>query len=194
MSGGLGNDIYSIDNVGDVVSEGLNAGTDLVNASVSHVLGANVENLTLTGTGSLNGTGNELNNVLTGNSAKNILNGLAGDDILKGGGGADVLSGGIGADHFVFASASTSQATITDFNALDGGGAEGDVLEFVGLLTGAFSYVGSAAFSSGAHTEARFIDGAVQLDFDGNGSADLTIRMTGLTDAAQLSSGDFLFT
>ena len=149
-------------------------------SSVNHVLGANFENLTLTGSFGVNGTGNELNNVLTGNSGKNVLNGMAGDDTLVGGGGADVLIGGDGADHFVFSAASSTQATISDFNAVDGGLAEGDLLEFVGLLTGTFAYVGGSAFSGGDdNTEARFINGALQLDFDGNGATDLTIRITG---------------
>ena len=184
MSGGLGDDTYIIDHLSDVVTEGADAGTDLVRSSVNHVLGANFENLTLTGSFGVNGTGNALNNVLTGNSGKNVLNGMAGDDTLAGG----------GADHFVFTAASTSQATISDFNALDGGLAEGDLLEFAGLLTGTFAYVGDVAFSGSANTEARFIAGALQLDFDGNGATDLTIRITGLTDAAQISGGDFLFT
>ncbi|MFC3182654.1 beta strand repeat-containing protein [Cypionkella sinensis] len=193
MSGGLGDDTFIIDSLNDVVSEGLNGGTDLVRSSVNHVLGANFENLTLSGSFGVNGTGNELNNVLTGNSGKNVLNGMAGDDTLTGGSGADVLIGGTGADHFVFASASTSQATISDFNSVDGGAAEGDLLEFVGLLTGTFAYIGDAAFSGTSNTEARFIAGALQLDFDGNGATDLTIRITGLTDDAQISGGDFLF-
>ena len=58
MIGGLGNDTYVVDNVGDVVTEALNEGTDTVQSSVSFALGANVENLTLTGSANINGTGN----------------------------------------------------------------------------------------------------------------------------------------
>ena len=68
MAGGLGNDIYVVDNAGDVVSEAAGAGTDTVRSSVSHTLGANVENLVLTGVAAINGTGNALNNSLTGNA------------------------------------------------------------------------------------------------------------------------------
>ena len=48
-------------------------GTDTVLASVTYTLGANVENLTLTGAADINGTGNTLDNVLTGNAGNNVL-------------------------------------------------------------------------------------------------------------------------
>jgi hypothetical protein len=89
MSGGAGNDTYLVDNVGDVVTEALNEGTDLVQSSVSFTLGANVDNLTLTGTANLNGTGNGDANVLTGNSGNNTLDGGAGADTMVGGDGND---------------------------------------------------------------------------------------------------------
>jgi Ca2+-binding RTX toxin-like protein len=98
MQGGTGNDMYVVDATGDVVTENLNEGTDTVQSSITHTLGANVENLTLTGTAAINGTGNALDNVLMGNSAANILTGGDGSDTLLGGAGNDTLQGGLGND------------------------------------------------------------------------------------------------
>ncbi|WP_376958202.1 cadherin-like domain-containing protein [Azospirillum sp. A26] len=90
LVGGTGNDFYVVDNAGDVVVEQAGEGTDTVNASVSWTLGANIENLTLTGSAAINATGNELNNVLTGNSGANVLDGGLGADSMAGGAGNDI--------------------------------------------------------------------------------------------------------
>jgi len=99
MAGLLGDDIYYVDNFGDLVQERADEGTDLVHAAISgYILSANVENLTLDGGLDLNGSGNELDNVITGNTGNNKLYGDEGDDQLIGGAGDDVLNGGTGND------------------------------------------------------------------------------------------------
>ncbi|QKR99424.1 calcium-binding protein [Sphingomonas sp. CL5.1] len=102
MTGGAGNDIYIVDNPGDVVVEAANGGTDEVRTSLdSYTLGANIENLTYTGSGAFTGTGNDLANVITGGDGGNKLYGYDGNDTLIGGAGNDYLDGGTGADRMV---------------------------------------------------------------------------------------------
>jgi len=91
LIGGTGDDTYVVDDAGDVVTELENEGTDTVQSSVAHTLAANVEQLILTGTAALNGTGNESDNVLTGNSAANVLTGGLGNDTYVVGAGDTVV-------------------------------------------------------------------------------------------------------
>jgi Ca2+-binding RTX toxin-like protein len=103
LYGGAGRDIYFVDSLGDVVSEdngsgGDAGGFDTVRSSVSWALGNYFENLVLLGTDAINGTGNELNNIIKGNSADNTLDGNNGNDTLEGNEGNDTLYGGDGRD------------------------------------------------------------------------------------------------
>ena len=102
MRGGAGHDTYIVNSTGDVVTENVNEGTDLVQSSLSYTLGDNVENLRLTGSDNLSGTGNSLDNVLVGNSGNNVLDGSAGNDRLHGAIGTDTLLGGAGDDTYRF--------------------------------------------------------------------------------------------
>jgi Ca2+-binding RTX toxin-like protein len=132
LIGGVGNDTYTVDNILDVVTEGLNGGTDLVQSSVTYTLSDNVENLTLTGITAINGTGNSLNNTITGNGGNNTLNGGTGADTLIGGAGNDSLVGGIGNDTYLFSITTTSLGTDTITEAVDGGQ---DTIDFTGTTT-----------------------------------------------------------
>ena len=104
MKGGDDNDTYFVDNMGDIVDEAATTGIDKVNSSVGvnlsnadRVLG-DVENLALTGSADINGTGNALANAISGNVGNNTLNGASGDDSLNGEAGNDKLIGGAGDD------------------------------------------------------------------------------------------------
>ncbi len=208
MSGGLGNDVYVVNHAGDQVIEDDNPGdVDTVRSSVDLTLGANVENLILTGSDAIDGTGNELANKLFGNAEANVLSGLAGDDRLSGGDGSDTLIGGAGrdvltggadADTFRYLSASDTGATaatrdrIADFVA----GTDQIDLAAIDAVDGgtddAFSFVGAAAFSGTAgelRAGAAGTNTLVSGDLDGDAVADFQILLTG---AHTLSAGDFL--
>ena len=209
LNGGAGNDIYVVDNAGDRVSEVRNFGTDTVQASISYGLTANVENLTLTGTAALHGTGNTLANLINGNAGNNRLSGLTGNDTLNGGAGndhligsagADKMTGGLGADSFVFIAhpestvGSAGRDTITDFSL-----AQHDLIDLRGIdanaaRTGnqAFSYLGGAAFTGHAgELAARALTGGTLISGDVNGDrvADFAIL---LDDRMTLQADSFL--
>src|SRR5262245_51361408 len=164
MIGGKGEDTYYVDDLGDKVMETGPAGqTDEVVTLVSYTLGANLENLSLGGSESLDATGNSLNNLVEGNAGNNVIDGLGGNDILEVGPGEDTVIGGTGSDQFQFTDKDlVDRDVIADFDGLP----TGDKLN-VKPLTGALL----------AGTEADFIQTVVakgnttiQLDLDGTGS------------------------
>lgn len=120
MEGGTGDDNYIVNHADDVIVEAANAGTDQVQASASYVLSANLENLFLTGSAAINGTGNALDNYIAGNSAANVINGGAGNDTLVGGGGNDTLIGGTGDDKYIFDATSGSDVIDNSDGGFDG--------------------------------------------------------------------------
>jgi Ca2+-binding RTX toxin-like protein len=130
MVGGLGNDTYIVDNIGDVLTENAGEGIDTVKTDITYTLGANLENLTLTGTAAVNGTGNGLDNVITGNSYNNVLNGCGGNDILKGGLGDDTYLFGVG----------SGNDTINSYEGADNGL---DTLQFQNLVLASIEFARS---------------------------------------------------
>lgn len=118
LRGGLGDDIYYT-GTGNFLTENAGEGTDTIIASLSWTLGANFENLTLTGTAAINGMGNIDNNILIGNSGINALDGKAGNDTLNGGLGNDRLYGGDGDDTYIFSQTNFGKDTILDVSGTD---------------------------------------------------------------------------
>ncbi len=121
MYGGLGDDTYVVNNSFDKANENASEGTDTVQSTITFTLGANVENLVLTGIAAVNGIGNALNNVITGNAGNNVFNGGAGNDTFVFGAagvanGLDHLSDFVsGTDHLGFAGADYGFAAATRF-------------------------------------------------------------------------------
>jgi trimeric autotransporter adhesin len=155
MLGGFGNDTYFVDNIGEMIVENLNEGTDAVFATVDHILAANVETLVLQGSVNLSGTGNAIVNNIYGNS---------GDNTLNGGGAGDLLTGNAGNDTFVFNVGQGDGDTVADFAG--NGAAVGDSLRFVGYGAGATFTQNDAThwqvnYNSGAsHEVITFMNGA----------------------------------
>ncbi|WP_074701849.1 lipase family protein [Nitrosomonas ureae] len=204
MVGGLGNDTFVVDNVGDVVAENLNEGTDKVNSNVTYTLSANVENLTLTGTSAINGTGNGMANSITGNAGNNIISGAAGADRLFGKGGKDTLTGGSGADKFIFDTApgTGNIDTITDFaHGIDKIMLDDDIFTALGItgtvagaaLTANKFHVGASALDTLDRIVYNSSTGALYYDVNGSGAgAAVQVALIGTSIHPTLSASDFL--
>jgi serralysin len=199
LYGGGNNDTYIVDNVGDQVIENRGEGIDSVKASVSYSLSNNVENLYLTGKDAINGTGNDLNNLLIGNDSNNILRGNGGNDQLLGGGGndtliggagADTLVGGLGRDLFVYNTISDSTVEAVD-HILDFVSGE-DRIDFSGLSKfisggGHFTFVDELVGKAGQivfNTDSNSTK--LSVDFGGDGLADFAISLIGQATAADV--------
>ena len=127
MYGDAGDDTYVVDNGGDTVTENAGEGSDTVQSSVNFTLGPDIENLTLTGSGNIKGTGNALANVIIGNSGNNVL---VGDD------GADALDGGAGDDTASYATSGEAVDVSLTTGTGTGGAAQGDTLTGIEKLIG----------------------------------------------------------
>ena len=103
---GGGNDVYYVDNPGDVVNEGAGSGNDAVYASVDFsAMGQEIERIIGRGTTGLHLTASDSGTNITGTGGDDTLTGGAGRDHLDGGAGADHMAGGGGNDIYYVDSA-----------------------------------------------------------------------------------------
>jgi Ca2+-binding RTX toxin-like protein len=187
--GGKGDDSYTVNASGIVITESANQGTDTVFAGASYTLPLNVENLKLFGLNDITATGNKSNNLIVGNSANNLISGLEGND---------TLTGGAGKDTFVFSTAlnaKTNVDTITDFNPGE---------DLIGLKASIFKKLGVGVEASelwlknqgSVQTAKQYLiydsnSGILSYDADGNGKGVATpVAIIG-TDLS-LVAGDFV--
>ncbi|MDB5793240.1 MAG: Hemolysin-type calcium-binding region [Massilia sp.] len=190
LNGGSGNDTFVVDDLGDIVIEAVNGGSDLVQTTLaSRTLAANLEHLTYSGSANFAGTGNELNNTIRGGT---------GNDTLDGGAGNDSLIGGLGDDTYLIAQTGDAVTEVsnegidlvrTSLNT-DSLDSNVEMMEFIG--TGNFTGTGNAVNNSivgGAGNDT--LDGGSGGDdqlvgLDGND----TLRGQGGNDALEGGLGD----
>ncbi|MCV9944208.1 RTX toxin [Rhizobium sp. BT-175] len=190
LIGGVGNDTYIVDNVGDVVTEGLNEGTDLIKTALSiYTLGNNVENLLYTGSASFTGIGNALANTITGGAGNDTLDGGtgndtliggAGNDTLIGGAGSDTMSGGTGDDIYVVDSATDviNEAVSAGTDEIRTALAAYSIAALVNVEN--LTYTGSASFTGTGNALDNTITGGIGNDvLNGAAGADSLIGGTG---------------
>jgi Ca2+-binding RTX toxin-like protein len=182
MGGRQGDDTYVVDDAGDQVVEFDNEGIDSVRASIDYTLTANVEKLTLTGTGELTGTGNGLANTIVGNAAANKLYGLGGNDTITGGSGNDLLDGGEGIDRL-------SGGLGDDQYFVDN---SADIVS-EGLDAGDDAVFSTASFTLGANVERLFLLGSADLNGTGGVGANLIVGNDGANRLAGGLGNDDLF-
>lgn len=89
MAGGEGDDTYVVTEAGDEVEEALDEGDDTILSTVTFELPDHVERLVLLGRDAIDGTGNDLDNVVAGNARANRIDGGGGADLMEGLGGDD---------------------------------------------------------------------------------------------------------
>ena len=152
----------------------------------SNLLIANNLNTELIGLGGCDVLiGRDGNDVLSGGEGNDELFGGSGTDWIQGGKGSDWLSGGKGADFYAWEATDVNSGwldTITDFQ-----GAYGDRLGITAILdkdnpfdNPGWTYIGNNNFTNTA-AELRFSDGFLTGDVDGDGMADLKIRLLGVS-------------
>ena len=162
---------------------------DTVNSSISYLLPGAVENLNLTGSADINGTGNALNNIINGNAGANQLNGGNGSDTLTGNTGADVFTFQVITESLV----GSSRDIITDFSSIQLDKINLSVIDAnVNLANDqAFNFIGNNVAFSNVAGQLRFVSATNSVfgDVNGDGVADFQIDLTGV---ASLTAGDFI--
>jgi serralysin len=198
LDGGAGNDTYVTDDPNDTILD--ESGNDTLTSNISRSLAGYpmLENLFLAGSVAINGTGNDLDNILTGNTGANTLSGEDGNDRLWGRKGKDRLTGGAGKDTFEYKYVNeslpgTDRDIIIDFVR----GTDVINLKAIDANTKAsgnntFKFIGKGAFSKTAG-ELRYTAGTsgatIHADVNGDGTGDFQVSVSGVS---VLSAANFV--
>lgn len=137
LIGGSGNDLYLGVTASETIVEALNGGIDTVQTALAaYTLGANLENVTYTGSEAFTGVGNDLANLMVGGAGNDSLDGGLGDDTFMGGAGADLFTGGGGVNTASYANATSNVTASLLSPATNTGDAAGDVYRQIQNLVG----------------------------------------------------------
>ncbi|MEO1002566.1 MAG: SGNH/GDSL hydrolase family protein [Cyanobacteria bacterium J06638_7] len=128
--------------------------------------------------------GSRDNDLLIGGGGADEMLGRSGNDVLIGGPGGDRMEGGRGADAFLWRRGDLSGRPLDRIDDFNGG--KGDRLAITALLDGddpfankGWRFIGADRFSGRAR-ELRFSDGLLKGDVNGNGRAELRLRLAGV--------------
>ncbi|MBD1998808.1 calcium-binding protein [Leptolyngbya sp. FACHB-541] len=194
LLGGSGNDVYYVENATTTVFEVASGGSDAVRSTVSFTLSAEVEALALDGTAAINGTGNNLANIIYGNAANNSISGGGGNDYLAGLGGNDTLTGGSGQDSFLISAPRQGIDTIKDFRVVDDSFYIDRAGFGAGLAAGVITADQFRLGSSAQDSSDRFIynkgTGAVFFDADGIGGG-AQVQIARVSTGLAMTNKDF---
>jgi Ca2+-binding RTX toxin-like protein len=118
----------------------------------------------------------------TGGDGADVYTASTMGDTIYGGKGADTITLSTGADVLVYKAAAESTATTKD--TINSFNVTADLIKFdASLLKGTATYLGAGAFTAGGSTELNFSGSDLQVDLNGDGTADMVITLTGVTSA-----------
>lgn len=164
LIGGRGDDTYTVDNVGDVVTERAGEGADVVLSYLtSYTLGANIEVGRIVRSGNANMTGNTLDNVIYAGVGSNLIDGGAGIDTVS----------------YLYASAGVT-ATLATTTGQVTGGSSTDTLRNLENLTGS-----DYADVLGGDVAANILDGGLGADRLSGGRGNDLYRVDDVGDVVQ---------
>lgn len=132
MAGGVGDDTYLVNHVGDVVIENVDEGYDRINTTINFTLSNSqyIEVLaSAPGALGLSLTGNDYANYIIGDAGNNVLVGGYGDDVIEGLDGDDSLNAGPGNDQLFGGNGNDTLTSFDDsWTSSSGTGLSTDIL------------------------------------------------------------------
>ena len=180
LIGGTGDTTFVVNSASDVVQDTSTTTNNLVQSSVSFVLPANVNSLTLTGTRALTGTANNGNDTLTSNSGVDTLIGGTGNDTFILNNPNDVVQDTAGTATIIYSGAAnyTLPANVNTLTLLGSAAIHATGNAANDLIT-ANTGVDTLSAGNGADTLISGLGTAVQSLVGGTGNDLFVVNFTG---------------